>query len=127
LSACGYVCCGSTIGCPKSRRAVKRDIEALSDADRRRLYDELRAIKLRTYHYKGEPASTPRRLGFIIDETRAPEAINPDGNTVDLYGYLSMAVAALQTQANELEELRAKVHSLESGSRAGAAINSRNR
>jgi hypothetical protein len=117
-SACGVLCCGSTTGCPKSRRAEKRDITALTDADRRRLYDELRAIQLRTYRYKSEPASAPRRLGFIIDDTRAPEAINPDGNTVDLYGYLSMAVAALQTQGKEIEELRAKVRGLESQGRA---------
>jgi hypothetical protein len=114
LQSCGFICCGTTTTCPKSRRAEKRDIEAVSDVDRRRLYDELRAIQLQTYRYKTEPASAPRRLGFIIDDTRAPEAINADGNTVNLYGYISMAVAALQTQAKEIEELRAKVRSLES-------------
>ena len=116
-SACGVVCCGSAVGCPKSRRAEKRDIEAVSDTDRLRLYDELRGIQLRTYRYKDEPTSAPRRLGFIIDDTRAPEAINGDGNTVNLYGYISMAVAALQTQAKEIEELRAKVRSLENDAR----------
>jgi hypothetical protein len=116
-AACGFVCCGSNTPCPKSRRAWKRDIETVSDADRQRLYDQLRAIKLHTYRYKNEPPSTPRRLGFIIDDTNAPEAINPDGNTVDLYGYLSMAVAAVQTQAKEIEELRAKIKSLEDAAR----------
>jgi hypothetical protein len=114
---CGVGCCGSTVTCPKSRRAEKRDIETVSEPDRLRLYDELRAIQLRTYRYKSEPASAPRRLGFIIDDTRAPEAINADGNTVNLYGYISMAVAALQTQAKELEELRAKVKRLENEAR----------
>jgi hypothetical protein len=117
ISVCGVICCGSTVGCPKSRRAVKRDIEAVSDADRLRLYDELRGIQLHTYRYKDEPASAPRRLGFIIDDTRAPEAINADGNSVNLYGYVSMAVAALQAQAKEIEELRAKVRSLENDAR----------
>jgi hypothetical protein len=112
-SACGGACCGSTVTCPKSRRSEKRDIEAVSDVDRLRLYGELRAIELRTYRYRDAPRSSPRRLGFIIDDTLAPEAINPDGNTVDLYGYLSMAVAALQTQAKEIEELRARIKKLE--------------
>jgi hypothetical protein len=112
-SVCGFGCCGSTVTCPKSRRAEKRDIETVSEPDRLRLYDELRGIRLRTYRYKSEPASAPRRLGFIIDDTQAPEAINADGNTVNLYGYISMAVAGLQTQAKEIEELRAKVKRLE--------------
>ena len=78
-----------------------------------RLHQELRQIRLATYQYKDQPVSSPRRLGFIIDDTHAPEAINPDGNTVDLYGYLSMAVAAVQAQAKQIEELKSRIQILE--------------
>jgi hypothetical protein len=39
----------------------------------------------------------------------SPYPINPDGNTVDLYGYMSMAVAAIQVQSREIKALRAEV------------------
>jgi hypothetical protein len=37
-----------------------------------------------------------------------------DGEHVDLYGYISMAVAALQVQAQEIAALRAEVKALKS-------------
>ena len=47
--------------------------------------------------------------GFIIDDTKTPYPINADGDSVNLYGYVSMAVAAIQTQSREIEALRAEV------------------
>jgi hypothetical protein len=96
-------------GCPVSRRVFKRDIHALDRAELDRISTELQDIKLTTYHYKTEPATAPRRLGFIIDDTKSPYPINADGNSVDLYGYVSMAVAAIQSQSREIEALRAEV------------------
>jgi hypothetical protein len=99
-------------GCPISRRVFKRDIRPVDDGGLQRLYDELRKIELTTYQYKTEPPSSPRRLGFIIDDTKTPYPINPDGNSVDLYGYMSMAVAAIQVQSREIESLKAEVSNL---------------
>jgi hypothetical protein len=82
----------------------KRDIERLDDEALRRIYDELRKIQLTT--------ASPPRLGFIIDDTKTPYPINPDGMSVNLYGYVSMAVAAIQTQSREIEALRAEVAQL---------------
>jgi hypothetical protein len=87
----------------------KRDIEAVDDAALARIYDDLRKIQLSTYQYKNDPAASPRRLGFIIDDTRSSYPINPDRTSVDLYGYVSMAVAAIQIQSREIEALRAEV------------------
>lgn len=117
---CGDLCCGGSMSCPVSRRSAKRDIQAVGHGELQALYDQLRAIQLATYSYKVAPPESPRRLGFIIDDTNAPAAINPDGNSVDLYGYLSMAVAAVQVQARELESLRARLHALERA-RSGTA------
>src|SRR5450432_1549379 len=110
---CGIRCCGGDAGtCPVSRRMYKRDIERLDDEALRRIYDELRKIQLTTYQYKNDPAASPPRLGFIIDDTKTPYPINPDGMSVNLYGYVSMAVAAIQTQSREIEALRAEVAQL---------------
>ena len=95
-----------------SRRVYKRDIERLDEDALGRVYDELRKIQLTTYQYKSDPAASPRRLGFIIDDTKTPYPINADGNSVNLYGYVSMAVAAIQTQSREIEALRAEVAQL---------------
>jgi len=110
---CGLRCCGGEAGtCPVSRRMYKRQIEALDDDALARIYQELRGIQLSTYQYKTDPASAPRRLGFIIDDTKTAYPINADGNSVNLYGYVSMAVAAIQVQSREIEALRAEVKRL---------------
>jgi hypothetical protein len=110
---CGVRCCGGDAGtCPVSRRMYKRDIERLDDEALAHIYDELRKIQLTTYQYKSDPAASPRRLGFIIDDTKTPYPINADGTSVNLYGYVSMAVAAIQTQSREIEALRAEVEQL---------------
>jgi hypothetical protein len=96
-------------GCPVSRRVLKRDIETLSPRDLDRVYAELRELHLSTYQYKTEPRSSPRRLGFIIDDPKTPYPINPDGISVDLYGYMSMAVAAIQVRSRQIEALRAEL------------------
>jgi hypothetical protein len=95
--------------CPVSRRAFKRDIHALDRAEIERVSAELAQIKLTTYQYKTDPAASPRRLGFIIDDTKSSYPVNADGASVNLYGYVSMAVAAIQTQSREIEALRAEV------------------
>jgi endosialidase-like protein len=110
--SCGFICCGGGTPCPLSRRVFKRDIENLDEAGLQRVYDDLRNLRLTTYAYKADPQQAKRHLGFIIDDTKTPYPINADGNTVDLYGYLSMAVAAIQVQSREIEELRAELAKL---------------
>lgn len=103
-------------GCPISRARHKEDIRYLDDADRARLRDALLETRLATYRYKASPAGSPKRLGFLIDDVLRGDAASPavsaDGETVDLYGYASMTVAAVQAQARELAELRAEVKAL---------------
>jgi hypothetical protein len=114
---CGVLCCGGGVPCPISRREYKRDIEYLDPPDLARAYEELRRIRLATYQYKDEPEASPRRLGFIIDDAPASACVSPDGRTVDLYGYLSMAVAAVQVQAREIDKLRVEIQELKRSSR----------
>jgi hypothetical protein len=113
---CGTLCCMGS-GCPVSRRIFKRDIQPVDDEELHHIYEELRKIQLTTYQYKSDPAPAPRRLGFIIDDTKTPFPVNPDGTSVDLYGYISMAVAAIQVQGDEIAALRAEIKRLRSRGR----------
>src|SRR6266481_27278 len=96
--------------CPISRRAYKENVQYLSEADVQRLHDELMSFRLATYRYKAAPSEC--HLGFIIDDIEPSAAIDPGRDMVDLYGYISMAVAALQTQAREIETLKKEVAGL---------------
>ena len=99
----------TTHGCPISQRRYKQDISYLGDKDVARLRDKLLKLRLATYRYKTERDGGPDHLGFIIDDVGRSPAVNADGTTVDLYGYASMAVAAIQAQAREIEALRSEV------------------
>jgi hypothetical protein len=99
--------------CPISRRAAKRDIRYLDADDRRHLADQVLSLRLATYRYREPLPSAASHLGFVIDDVAGPSpSIASDGDHVDLYGYTSMAVAAIQQQAAEIAALRAEVASL---------------
>jgi hypothetical protein len=101
--------CGVAI----SRRAAKTNVAYLSTSDVQRLHDELLTYRLATYDYT-QPATGPgTRLGILIDDVAPSPSVASDGNHVDLYAYTSMAVAALQTQAREIERLQRAVAALE--------------
>lgn len=120
----GQRCCGvgpspayycSASACPISRRRFKSDIHYLDADEEARLAEQLLGYPLTTYRYTGDPQATPH-LGFVIDDVlaggAASPAVAPGGQTVDLYGYTSMAVAALKQQARQIEELSRQVRAL---------------
>ncbi|MCA9522931.1 MAG: tail fiber domain-containing protein [Myxococcales bacterium] len=92
-------------GCPISQRRFKTEIRYLSARDRERFHRELMQIRLATYRYKTAPTNAPKRLGFIIDDVSSRTCIDAKRERVDLYGYTSMAVAALQVQARKIAAL----------------------
>jgi hypothetical protein len=99
-------------GCPISLAAWKKDIRYLDEAERQRHHDALIRMPLATWRYRAEGADTPARLGFLIDDVGAAPCVQPSGQRVDLYGYTSMTVAAVQVQAREIEALRAELDAL---------------
>ena len=99
-------------GCPISRAAAKKDIRYLDGADRQRQHDAVIRLPLATWRYRTESAASPLRLGFLIDDVGAAPCVQPSGERVDLYGYTSMTVAAVQVQAEEIEALRRDVAAL---------------
>jgi hypothetical protein len=98
--------------CPISRAKYKTDIDYLDSSEERRLHDDLLGMRLATYRYKRDEADGRRHLGFIIDDVGPSPAVAPSGERVDLYGYTTMAVAALKTQSEELARLKRELGEL---------------
>jgi hypothetical protein len=105
-------------GCPISSRRFKSEIAYLGERERRQISDELLKLRLARYKYKDDPAAHPH-LGFILEDAPGGAASDLERERVDLYAYLSMAVAALQTQHEqllaqdkELKRLRARLDRL---------------
>jgi hypothetical protein len=99
-------------GCPISRASYKKDIHLLSDGDLETYRDQLVALPLATYRYREAPSGSRLHLGFLIDGHESLACVEPDRDQVDLYGYASMAVAALKVQAREIDELKKDVAAL---------------
>jgi hypothetical protein len=97
--------------CPISRREYKKNIAYLTEKDVRRLHDELMQFRLASYEYRDVPEDRTH-LGFIIDDVWPSPSVDGTGDHVDLYGYASMAVAALQMQAREIDTLKKEVEAL---------------
>jgi hypothetical protein len=115
--------------CPISRRVYKTNIEYLSAEDLKRLHDDLVQFRLASYQYVVPGVSAATHLGFIIDDVAPSPSVAEGGDAVDLYGYASMAVAAVQTQAREIaalqrevEVLRVEIKKCGSGSDAATAM-----
>jgi len=99
-------------GCPISRARFKKDIAYLDDAAVRAASDAVLRTRLATWRYTWEEGEGASHLGFIIDDQPGSAAVQADGEHVDLYGYTSLTVAALQAQHAEIEALRAEVAAL---------------
>jgi hypothetical protein len=109
----GMVCGCYGYACPLSRRSAKTAIRYLTAANVDAARDRLLSIHLADYEYRRAPGR--RHLGFIIDdldEATARACVAPDGEHVDVYGYISLAVAALQAQQREIDGLRREVAEL---------------
>lgn len=90
-----------------SRRAFKKDIDYVTDAERAELASETLSMSLARYRYKTEPESENRHLGFIIDDQPpASPAVASDATHVDLYGYTSMLLATVQEQQKQIDDLK---------------------
>ena len=108
-------------GCPISKRSFKEDIRYLPTAEVDARAEALLAVKLAEYRYRTEAEGGVPHLGFIIDDGVPTGALRPSKDQVDLYGYTTLAVAAVQAQARQIEMLRAELDSLRAQVAAQAA------
>ncbi|MBK9071602.1 MAG: hypothetical protein IPL79_11465 [Myxococcales bacterium] len=97
--------------CPISRAAYKRDIHYVTEGERAALAQQALAIPLATYRYKTQ-TDARTHLGFIIEDIEPSAAVRSEADQVDLYGYSSMMLAALQSQQAELVAMRAELAAL---------------
>jgi hypothetical protein len=100
-------------GCPVSVRSAKKEISYLTDADERSVHDALINVRLANWRYNQESDAVPTHLGFIIDDVGQQPMVAADGGHVDLYGYTSMAVAAVQVQQKQIDALQAQIKELQ--------------
>ena len=107
-----WVASNSPYGCPVSSKQYKRDIHYLAFDDLRRVADQVRSLRLATWKYLDPKIASGTRLGIIVEDAPASDAVDPRGDRVDLYGYTSMAVAAAQVNARDVDDLRREVEAL---------------
>jgi hypothetical protein len=69
-------------------------------------------MRLSSWHYKAEGESDRRHVGFLIDDMPESIAVGANGERVDLYGYTSMAIAAVQVQDKRLQALERELASM---------------
>ncbi len=107
-------------GCPISTRRLKNGIEYIDGAELEQLHDEALRIRLATYSYKPEVGDeNPKHLGFVIEDDPQSPAVDRVRSRVDMYGYVSMVVAAMQVQEKEIAELRGELAAARRGVCAG--------
>ncbi len=108
--------------CPISSRKFKDDIEYLDPAQLERMHDEVLRVRLATYNYKGQYADpNPKHLGFIVEDNPQGLAVDRGHDRVDLYGYLSMVVAAMQVQEKEIAALKQELAETRKGGCSASA------
>lgn len=117
----GVASCGATLvctdsdptqspgGCPISRARYKQEIEYLSGERLRSYHQQLIDMPLASWRYRAAPTATPQ-LGFVIEDIEPSAAVS--GDHVNLYGYLSMAVAAIQVQQTQIRALEAELQAV---------------
>ena len=101
---------GGVGGCPISTKKYKDEIGYVDSAALQRLHDETLQMRLATYRYKG-PFIDPndpnaKHLGFIVEDQPQSFSVDRGHDRVDLYGYMSMAVATMQVQEKEITQLK---------------------
>lgn len=99
--------------CPKSRKAHKRDIAYLDAEARAAVSEDLLAMRLATWRYRGTLDDGAVHLGFLIDDVPGSPAVRADGEHVDLYGYVSLAVATIQEQHAHIAAQQQRIDLLE--------------
>lgn len=100
-------------GCPISRAVHKHDIHPLSKAERDDLAERALEVPISTWRYTWDDAARPARVGFVIEHVGPGPLVTPDGGHVDLYGYTTATLAAVQAQADALAAERARNDALE--------------
>lgn len=96
-------------GCPISRARFKEEISYLSEQELHGYHEQLMSLPLASYRYRHAQGAGPQ-LGFIIEDIEPSVAVS--GDHVNMYGYLSMAVAAIKVQQEQITALQRELKQL---------------
>ncbi|MCC7071191.1 MAG: hypothetical protein IT383_07710 [Deltaproteobacteria bacterium] len=107
-------------GCPISVPSAKQDVRFLSDAEIDAALGRVLSLQLARWQYVSDPGRHDY-LGFLIDEHAPDDAVLPRGDRVDLYGYTSLAIAAVQAQQRRIDTLERELAALRATDDADAA------
>lgn len=109
------ICASSNpaLECPVSEAKHKRDIVYINEKRSQEIAESVQKMKIAEWNYNKDEQNRKARLGFLIDDHAQLPAVLANGKQVDLYGYTSMTVVALQQQAKHIERLEAKIAELE--------------
>lgn len=100
--------------CPISTRRAKREIRYVDGDAREALAAQAYATRLATYAYTDPAMGAGRHLGFIIeDQPDHSPAVAESRAQVDLYGYTSMVLAAVQSQEARIAAQQRRIEALE--------------
>ena len=100
---------------PVSRAKYKTDIVYVDAAERAKLAADVQSIPLVRYRYRDAPDR--EHLGFIIEDVEPSPSVDGKNDRVDLYGYTSMVVAALQEQRAQIESAKREIRALQAALR----------
>jgi len=97
-------------GSRRSNADYKHNIDYLTPNEVREYAERCYDLRLTTWNYNDIQANDDRiHLGIITQDVGPGVAVTSDLDSVDLYGYTSLAIAAIQHQQQELEALRREV------------------
>jgi hypothetical protein len=99
--------------CPISRAKHKHDISYLDNPGLEAAAQQAFDMKLATWAYNWDAPTAPAHLGFIIDDAPNGAAVAQDGEHVDLYGYTSITLAAVQVQQRKIVQQQAQIDALQ--------------
>ena len=94
-------------GSRKSNAIYKHDIEYLTPSERANMAQELYSLPIAEWSYNDADMNDDRRhVGIITQDVGPGPMVTSDMDEVDLYGYTSMAVIAIQELKAEIEVLK---------------------
>lgn len=85
-----------------SARKYKKDVKPVTRTEERKALQVVRGLDLRTYRYKSEPATTPKRIGLMAD-TAPVEIVTPDREGLDIGRTIGLLTAATRALARRAE------------------------
>lgn len=99
--------------CPISTRKAKHDIVYLGDAEADRVASDVQSMRLASWRYDAPLDDGRQHMGIVLEDQRPGSyAVDARSSMVDLYGYSSMLLAAVQSQKRQIDKQQGQIDAL---------------